>query len=113
MNGGIRLRTRIAALLAATAAIGFGTTAHAGNAGTGNESIAVSPSTVAAGADVTVAGAGWFCAADVDVAIEGRWQHHGELGRDRQRRVRHHADGARAAPATTTWSPSTGSRRPA
>lgn len=68
MNGGTRLRTRVAASLFAAAA----TLAIAGHvdAGTGgNESISVAPSTVESGAQITITGSGWFCAADVDIYI--------------------------------------------
>lgn len=69
MNGGIRLRTRVAATcFAATAALAMGTQAQAAPGGA--EAIAVSPSVVEGGAQITIVGSGWTCAADVDIFIE-------------------------------------------
>jgi hypothetical protein len=69
MNGGTRLRTRVAATcFAAVAALAMGSTGP-GCAGAA-ESIAVSPSVVEGGAQITIVGTGWTCAADVDIFIE-------------------------------------------
>ncbi len=69
MNGGTRLRTRVAATcLAAIAALAMGT--HAQAAPGAAESISVSPSVVEGGAQITIVGTGWTCAADVDVFID-------------------------------------------
>lgn len=69
MNGGTRLRTRVAATcFAATAALAMGAQAQAAPGAA--ESIAVSPSVVEGGAQITIVGTGWTCAADVDIFIE-------------------------------------------
>lgn len=67
MNGGTSLRKRAAATLALTgAALAFAVPAHAVG-----EAISVTPSTVDAGASITVDGSGWTCAADVDLFVDG------------------------------------------
>jgi hypothetical protein len=69
MNGGTRLRTRIAATcFGAAAALAMGTQVQAAPGGA--ESIAVSPSIVEGGAQITIVGSGWLCAADVDIYID-------------------------------------------
>ncbi len=69
MNGGTRLRARVAAVcFGAAAALAMGTQAQAvpGPA----ESIAVSPGVVGGGVQITIVGSGWLCAADVDIFID-------------------------------------------